>query len=169
MYDIRLFGHLRIQTRGVSLTGDDLGGERGRDILALLALHGPLRKEELTQLLWAGNPPADHATTLDTALAALRHRLDPELADGHPLITTSNDRYALTPDNVRVDVARFDELVAAASRRTASRAMRPLTAAAHLAGRPLLEDVEAPEWAAEARERYRARVAEVHATLAAAA
>lgn len=91
-------------------------------------------------------------------LSLLRRRLDPEAADTDSVITTAGGGYSLVADRVRVDVARFDELVAAASGRTASRALRPLTAAAHVAARPLLEDVEQPRWATIARERYRLRV-----------
>nr|BFE76043.1 hypothetical protein GCM10020092_093440 [Actinoplanes digitatis] len=91
-------------------------------------------------------------------MSLLRHRLDPAGDSRDSAITSRDGGYALVDERVRVDVARFDELVAAASGRTAGRALRPLTAAAHLAGRPLLEDVEHPEWAAEARERYRTRL-----------
>jgi DNA-binding SARP family transcriptional activator len=73
------------------------------------------------------------------------------------VITTSSGGYELIADRVRVDVARFDELVAAASGRTARRALPPLTAAAHLADRPLLVD-EQPEWATSARSIYRIRL-----------
>jgi hypothetical protein len=34
MYEIQLFGRLEVRTRGVRLTGDDLGGPRARHILA---------------------------------------------------------------------------------------------------------------------------------------
>jgi hypothetical protein len=54
-------------------------------------------------------------------------------------------------------VARFDEVVAAAAGRPAERAVKPLTAAAFLATRPLLEDEDAP-WAAELRSEYRAKL-----------
>ncbi|OJF09842.1 AfsR/SARP family transcriptional regulator [Couchioplanes caeruleus] len=157
MYEIQLFGRLEVRTRGVRLSGEDLGGAEPRQILALLALHGALRKDELADMLWAGRPPATAEDTMESHLSLLRHRLDPD-ADPESVITTAGGGYALVAEQVRVDVARFEELVAAASGRTASRALRPLTAAAHLAGRPLLEDVEQPRWAADARERYRVRV-----------
>ena len=158
MYDIQLFGRLEVRTRGVRLTGRDFGGVKPRHILALLALRGDLHKAELAELLWGGRPPANHQATVESYVSLLRHRLDPNGQTRDSVITTRNGGYALVADQVRVDVARFDELVAAASGRTAGRALRPLTAAAHLAARPLLEDVEQHDWAEQARERYRARL-----------
>jgi DNA-binding SARP family transcriptional activator len=77
MYDIQLFGPLQVRTRGVRLTGRDFGGVRPRHILALLALHGTMRKAELVEMLWDGRPPANHLTTMDSYVSLLRHRLDP--------------------------------------------------------------------------------------------
>jgi len=158
MYDIQLFGRLEVRTRGVRLTGRDFGGVKPRHILALLALRGDLHKAELAELLWGGRPPAGHQATVESYVSLLRHRLDPNGQPRDSVITTRNGGYALVADQVRVDVARFDELVAAASGRTAGRALRPLTAATHVAARPLLEDVEQHEWADQARERYRNRL-----------
>jgi DNA-binding SARP family transcriptional activator len=103
---------------------------------------------------------------MDDAVSLLRRRLDPAGSARDSVIATRDGGYALVADRVRVDVARFDELLAAASGRTPGRALRPLTAAAHLAARPLLEDVAQPRWASAARERYRERL--VTALLAAA-
>ena len=161
MYEIQLFGPLEVRTRGVRLSGGDLGGDAPRHILALLALRGKVRKAELAQLVWQGRPPTGHPATLEGQLSLLRHRLDPGGSVRNSIITASDGGYALVPDRVRVDVARFDELVAAASHRPARGALRPLTAAAHLAARPLLEDVAQPPWATQARERYRARLVKV--------
>jgi DNA-binding SARP family transcriptional activator len=158
MYDIQLFGRLEVRTRGVRLTGRDFGGVKPRHILALLALRGDLHKAELAELLWGGRPPANHQATVESYVSLLRHRLDPEGQTRDSVITTRNGGYSLVADQVRVDVARFDELIAAASGRTAGRALRPLTAAAHVAARPLLEDVEQHDWATQAREQYRVRL-----------
>src|SRR5215213_9374598 len=137
MYEIQLFGPLQVRTRGVRLVGRDFGGDRSRQLLALLALHGAMHKAELTEMLWEGRPPADHMTTVESYVSLLRHRLDPSATARDSVITSSNGGYALIAEQVRVDVARFDELVAAASRRTAGRALGPLTAAVHLATAPL--------------------------------
>lgn len=161
MYEIQLFGPLEVRTRGVRLSGSDLGGNAPRHILALLALRGKVRKAELAELVRQVRPPTGHPATLEGQLSLLRHRLDPGGSVRDSIITASNGGYALVADRVRVDVARFDELVAAAAHRPARGALRPLTAAAHLADRPLLEDVTEPGWAARAREQYRTRLVEV--------
>jgi DNA-binding SARP family transcriptional activator len=159
MYDIRLFGRLEVRTRGVRLAGRDFGGVKPRHILALLALRGALHADELTELLWNGRPPANHVAGVQSYVSVLRHRLDP---DGHvrdSVIATAAGGYALVADRVRVDVARFDELVTVAAARTAGRALPPLTAAAHLADRPLLVE-ERSGWARDARDTYRTRLLE---------
>jgi DNA-binding SARP family transcriptional activator len=159
MYEIQLFGRLEVRTRGVRLAGRDFGGTKPRHILALLALRGPLHKTELSELLWAGRPPASQVATLESHVSVLRRRLNPRGGARDSIIATGNGGYGLITDRVRVDVARFDELVAAAVGRTAVRALPPLTAASHVAAHPLLSDEHA-DWATEARERYRARLLE---------
>jgi DNA-binding SARP family transcriptional activator len=158
MYEIRLFGPLQVRTRGIRLAGRDFGGPVQRHILALLALRGELSSDVLTDLLWNGRPPADHREAVRDHVALLRHKLDPEAAS-EPVITSTGHGYALVAERVRVDVARFDELIAAAGRRTGSRALPPLVAATHVAGRPLLAG-ERAAWAESAREIYRVRLRE---------
>ncbi len=160
MHEIQLFGRLEVRTRGVRLSGRDFGGVKPRHILALLALRGALHKGELAELLWEGAPPANHVATLESYVSVLRRRLDPDAAARHSVICTRNGGYALDTERVRVDVDRFDELVAAAAGRSPARALPPLTAAARLAGGPLLGDEAGPGWAAQARERYRVRLVE---------
>jgi DNA-binding SARP family transcriptional activator len=159
MYEIQLFGRLEVRTRGVRLAGSDFGGVKPRHVLALLALRGELDADELAELLWDGRPPAGHAATVHGYVSLLRRRLDPMAAAGDSVIARRNGGYALVAEHVRVDVARFDELVTAAGGRTAARALPPLTAAAHLADRPLL-DGERSAWADAARETYRVRLVE---------
>jgi DNA-binding SARP family transcriptional activator len=113
----------------------------------------------LTELLWDGKPPANHLATVQSYVSLLRRKLDPAASPRDSVIVTGNGGYALVADQVRVDVARFDELVTVATGRTASRALPPLTAAAHLAERPLLAD-EQPAWAEAAREIYRSKLLE---------
>ena len=151
MYDIQLFGRLEVRTRGVRLAGDDFGGDRPRHLLALLALRGDRSLGELADLI--GAPTG----TVKADLALLRDRLEPGVRDRDSVVAAHRGRYHLVPERVRVDVATFDALIAAAGGRTAERAARPLTAAGFLAARPLLEDEDAP-WAAEARAEYRAKL-----------
>jgi hypothetical protein len=151
MFDIQLFGLLEVRTRGIRLAGDDFGGERARHLLALLALRGDRSFVELSELLRV--PVA----TVKDDLAVLRDRLEPGVRNRDSVITGKRNHLWLAPERVRVDVATCDQLINAAAGRTAERAARPLTAAAHLATRPLLEDVDTP-WAAEARGEYRAKL-----------
>ncbi|WP_229073032.1 hypothetical protein [Actinoplanes sp. DH11] len=151
MFDIQLFGRLEVRTRGIRLGGDDFGGERPRHLLALLALRGDRSFVELAGLL--GGP----VDAVRADVAALRDSLEPGVRDRDSVVTSRRGRLRLVPDRVPVDTATFDELIAAAAGRTAERAARPLTAAAYLASRPLLEDENAP-WAAEARAEYRAKL-----------
>lgn len=151
MFDIQLFGRVEVRTRGVRLSGSDFGGDRPRHLLALLALRGEASISELADLLGTGRKK------LEGDLGILRHHLEPGVHARESVIVTQRGRLSLDPERVRVDVARFDELIAVAEGRPAERAVKPLTAAAFLASRPLLEDEDAP-WAAEARNEYRAKL-----------
>jgi hypothetical protein len=151
MFEIQLFGRLEVRTRGIRLSGAGFGGDRPRLLLALLALRGEMSTSELSELLHAPKK------TIEADLSVLRHHLEPGGSPRDSVIVGHRGRYVLDSDRVRVDVARFDELIAAAAGRPAERAVKPLTAAAFVASRPLLEDEDAP-WAAEARAEYRAKL-----------
>ncbi|GIE87919.1 hypothetical protein [Actinoplanes regularis] len=148
MYDIQLFGSIEVRTRGIRLAGDDFGGDRPRRLLALLALHGEQSLVELSDLI--GAPPA----TVKDDLKVLRDRLEPGVSGRESVVVGRRGSYRLDTERVRVDVATFDQLIQAAEGRSPESAARPLTAAAFLASRPLLEDEDAP-WAAELRAKYR--------------
>ena len=159
MYEIQLFGPLEVRTRGLRLTARDLGGSRPRCVLALLALRGALAIDELVDLLWPGRPPADPRIAVEQQVSLLRRRLDPE-AGRRSVVLTRRGGYDLDTDQVRTDVARFDELLAAAAWRTPDRALPPLTAAAYLAGRPLLAGEDRQGWVLRARHLYHGRLVE---------
>jgi predicted ArsR family transcriptional regulator len=151
MFDIQLFGRVEVRTRGIRLMGTDFGGDRQRHLLALLALRGELSTSELADVLQI------RKQAVETDMSVLRDKLEPGVAGRDSVIVGRRGRWSLDPERVRVDVARFDELIAAAAGRTAERAVKPLTAAAFVAGRPLLEEETEP-WAAEARAEYRAKL-----------
>jgi DNA-binding SARP family transcriptional activator len=151
MFDIQLFGRIEVRTRGVRLAGADFGGDRPRHLLALLALRGEVSISELAELLGTGKK------SVEADLSVLRAHLEPGVNPRESAILAHRGRLRLDPERVRVDVARFDELIAAAAGRPAGRAVKPLTAAAFLATRPLLEDEDEP-WAAELRNEYRAKL-----------
>ncbi|MFF5290937.1 AfsR/SARP family transcriptional regulator [Paractinoplanes globisporus] len=151
MFDIQLFGRIEVRTRGVRLSGADFGGDRPRHVLALLALRGEVSISELADVLGTTKK------SVEADLSVLRDRLEPGINPRESVITAHRGRLRLDPERVRVDVARFDELIAAAAGRPADRAVKPLTAAAFLATRPLLADEDEP-WAAELRNEYRAKL-----------
>ena len=151
MFDIQLFGRVEVRTRGERLSGADFGGDRPRLLLALIALRGEASMSELAELLGTSKK------SVEADLSVLRQHLEPGVTPRESVFITHRGRVRLDPDRVRVDVARFDELITAAAGRPAARAAKPLTAAAFLATRPLLEDEDAP-WAAEARGEYRAKL-----------
>ena len=151
MFDIQLFGRMEVRTRGLRLSGSDFGGDRPRRLLALLALRGEMSTAELADLLRVPR------NAIEKDLSVLRSRLEPGMSPHDSVIVGHRGRLAFDPDRVRVDVARFHELIALAAGRTPERAAKPLAAAAFLASRPLLEDEDAP-WAAEARAECRAKL-----------
>lgn len=151
MFDIQLFGRLEVRTRGVRLSGADFGGDGPRHLLALLALRGDASISELAALLGTTRK------SVEADLSVLRQHLEPDTAPRDSVIITHRGLVRLDAERVRVDVARFDELIAAAAGRPAGRALKPLTAAEFLATHPLLQDEDAP-WASEARNEYRAKL-----------
>jgi hypothetical protein len=151
MFDIQLFGRVEVRTRGECLAGADFGGDRPRHLLALLALRGEVSIKELAELLGIGKK------AVEAELTVLREHLEPGVPARDSVVVAHRNRVTLDPDRVRIDAARFDELLTAAAGRPAERAVKPLTAAAFLATRPLLEDEDEP-WAAEARAEYRAKL-----------
>lgn len=158
MYEIQLFGSVRVRTSGAVLSGRDFGGVKPRQILALLALRCVLHKDELAELLWRGSPPANHGATLESYVSVLRRRLDPQGSPRRSMILTRNGGYRLDGDRVSVDVARFDALLAAAAGRDSAEALPLLRVALTLVDEPLLVDEPSADWAVDARERYRKRV-----------
>lgn len=151
MFDIQLFGRVEVRTRGIRLKGADFGGDRPRRLLALLALRGELSTSELAELLGTDRK------AVESDMSVLRERLEPGVTARDSVLRCHRNRWSLDAEQVRVDVARFDELIAAAAGRPAGRAVKPLTAAAFVASRPLLEHEHEP-WAAEARAEYRAKL-----------
>jgi predicted DNA-binding transcriptional regulator YafY len=151
MFEIQLFGRIEVRTRGARLSGADFGGDGPRRLLALLALRGGRSAAELAELLGTSKTIVEHD------LAVLRDRLEPGVTARDSVIVGHRGRFTLNPDRVRVDAARFDELITLAAGRPADRAVKPLTAAAFLAARPLLADEDEP-WAAEVRAEYRAKL-----------
>ncbi len=151
MFDIQLFGRVEVRTRGIRLVGADFGGDRPRHLLALIALRGEMSTSELADLVQTTKK------NVETDMSVLRDKLEPGVTPRDAVVVVHRGRWSLDADRVRIDVARFDELIAAAAGRPADRAVKPLTAAGFVAAEPLLADEDEP-WAAEARAQYRAKL-----------
>jgi hypothetical protein len=95
--------------------------------------------------------------TAETDLSVLRDKLEPGIAPRASVVVAHRGRWSFDADRVRIDVARFDELISAAAGRPADRAVKPLTAAGFVASEPLLAEEDEP-WAAEIRAEYRAKL-----------
>ena len=85
-----------------------LGGPKQRALLAVLLLHRRevVLSDRLIDELWGGEPPATAGKTLRVYVSNLRKAL------GDGLLVTRHSGYLLTTAPDRVDVDRFERLVA---------------------------------------------------------
>jgi DNA-binding SARP family transcriptional activator len=107
---------------------------RQRSLLALLALGGgaPVSRDRLIDELWGERPPASAVSALHVHLSKLRALLG-------GLLVLDAGGYALRPDDIELDVSRFDALVEQA-REDPGRAGRLLSEALGLfRGEPLCD------------------------------
>ncbi|MFE1353676.1 BTAD domain-containing putative transcriptional regulator, partial [Kitasatospora phosalacinea] len=94
-----------------------LGPEKRRSLLALLLLrrNRAVSVAQLTEALWADEPPANARTVVQSHVSRLRALLAAAHADRHGVrLTTAGDAYALHLPEGLLDVEQFDALVAAA-------------------------------------------------------
>ncbi|MBU2663608.1 AAA family ATPase [Actinoplanes bogorensis] len=109
-----------------------LGGLKQRAVFAMLAL-SPGRVVPVDRLIdevWGEEPPARATLALQSYVSRLR-RLLGEVPDG-PRIVTRPPGWVLTLEPGQVDVARFEDLVAAAHGQAAAEAVATLRAALDL-------------------------------------
>jgi WD40 repeat protein/DNA-binding SARP family transcriptional activator len=153
--EIRVLGPVELELGGRRL---GLGGPKQRALLSLLALNANLTVsvDRLIEGLWGEEPPASAAKMVQLYVSQLRKLLAEEAGAE---IVTHGRGYELRLDREAVDAARFERLVAEASR--GDRNGGP-GEAAHRAlglwrGPPLADLVDEPFAAAEAR-----RLEELH-------
>jgi DNA-binding SARP family transcriptional activator/pimeloyl-ACP methyl ester carboxylesterase len=112
-----------------------LGSAKQRRLLAALLVHANtvVSADRLVEILWATDPPADAAATLQNHVSRLRATLEPRKAIGAPgsLVLTRAPGYLLQVDEDQVDASRFERLVA--DGRVALREEDPGTATTRLA------------------------------------
>ena len=103
--EFRLLGPLEVWRDGHSI---EVRGSKRRAVLALLALHANevVRRDRLIDELWGERPPANAAAALQNHVSRLRKDL------GAEVVATKPWGYVLRAEPERIDVARFESLVA---------------------------------------------------------
>jgi basic membrane lipoprotein Med (substrate-binding protein (PBP1-ABC) superfamily)/DNA-binding SARP family transcriptional activator len=139
--DYRLLGSLEIEADGAPV---ELGPPKQRTVMAVLLLHAGevVSTDRLIEQVWGEHPPRTAAHSVQLYVSDLRKALDRE--DDAPVIETRPPGYRLRVEPERVDLRRFERLVAegAARRQTGDlpRAVTTLGEALALwRGQPLSE------------------------------
>ena len=160
-----LLGAFEVTREGQTLA---LGGRRQRAILAMLACEAghAVSVERLVDGVWGDPAPPGVVTSVQSYVFHLRQVLEPDRPRGTPgtVLVTVPGGYRLEVDPRRVDVARFEDLVAAADA-AAERHEPGTAAAAYRAALALwrgdvLEDLGDHDFVAPVR----ARLDELHAS-----
>ena len=165
--EVRILGPLRIRRGGEAIEAGELGGPKPRQILEILLLNlgTPVSKDRLIDVLWAGRPPAEALSTLESYVSVLRRYLQPGQGKSGPLRTVTGG-YVMDPALVDLDVSRFDDLLLRASRCQPVEALELLQEALGLASAPLLGDELTAPWAEDKRANHEHRVCRARAEAA---
>ncbi len=152
MLRVQMLGQLSVELDGVPVSPPE--SRRAWSLLAWLALNpGPHPRVVLAARFWPDVLDTSARASLRTAIWSLRQALGP---DSGRCLTSSRDHVGLAPGELWTDVAEFGRLLDAGHVESAVELCRGEV----LAG---LED----EWAYEAREEHRDRLATALGTLAA--
>ncbi|MGI9030394.1 MAG: BTAD domain-containing putative transcriptional regulator [Ilumatobacteraceae bacterium] len=144
--------------------GADWQRSRVRSLLLFLALHGPARREAITDALWPGLEPTVADRNLRVTLAYLQRVLEPERRKGEAPFLVCQDGPSLVlagAPHVSLDLFELEDLLdraAEADRRGVPSVARQLleTAIARWRG-PCLTEVQYEEWAQPAIQLATAR------------
>jgi DNA-binding SARP family transcriptional activator len=168
MWRIELFGVTTVTTGDGIVSTTDLGGDKPRRIMEILALSAgvPVPKDHLAELLWDGQPPPSYLGTLESYVCVLRRTLGLGRGRGATLRTVMRG-YLLDPEEVSVDLLEFRRLFRHSTVGADPRAAlgRLEEALALVRGDLLVADAYAA-WAVTERETFRRELVEA-ATLAA--
>jgi DNA-binding SARP family transcriptional activator len=161
---VDLLGGLQIRTGNLILGPRQLGGTKPRHVLLALLLNrgAPVPKERLISLLWGDRRPAGATATLETYICVLRKKLQPNQPARSSLIRTAAGCYAIDMGRVELDLARYEDAMAAAMHPDVSPldALAPLREALALAGTAFLPEEADTEWLGETRRIHAQRVQE---------
>lgn len=116
---IELLGPVRVLLDGVPVDAPHLRRGRVRTLLALLAVSGPLRRDQIVDLMWPDHDPASGSRNLRVILSRLRQVLEPTaLRDGlRPVLVVDRDTVALADaGRIEVDVRELDRALVEADR-----------------------------------------------------
>jgi DNA-binding SARP family transcriptional activator len=104
MLEFRILGPLEVWDGEKAL---QLGGQRQRAVLAVLAMHvgEVVPSERLITYLWGESPPRTAATALQNSISQLRKVL------GSDVVETRTPGYVLTSEKEAVDARRFERLL----------------------------------------------------------
>ncbi|MES2461235.1 MAG: BTAD domain-containing putative transcriptional regulator, partial [Armatimonadota bacterium] len=158
LWDIQLFGGLRVSARNRSEIITRFRSQRYAALLSYLALY-PNRqhsREELADMLWPEADPTAARTNLRTALASLRRQLEGHAATGVEVIqAVGRTHLQIVPEVICTDVQQFEKaLLRARQPDITPDAMEAALREAirHYRG-PLLPGSYEP-WALAERDRY---------------
>ena len=152
--EFRVLGPVEVRVDGGALA---LGGRKQRALLALLLLHAnePVSRDRLIEALWGDRPPPSVHQSIDSYVSRLRRVL------GHDRLLRRSPGYTLVVEPGELDLARFEELVAAgreaAARGASAEAAETLDEALALWRGPALADLLYEPFAAEEAARLEER------------
>jgi DNA-binding SARP family transcriptional activator len=105
--EISVLGPLRLASDGATVTAPQLRRSRVRTLLALLVVHGTLRRDVAIELLWPDHDMTGGARNLRVTLTYLRQLLEPERPTGEASFHLRVDAAAITlrsSDHLVVDL-----------------------------------------------------------------
>lgn len=160
---IYTLGTLRVVRDGYTVAESDWQTRQARQLLKILITERPrpVSTDRLIDLLWPESASQAAATTLRSAINALRNVLEPERPNRAPAryIITQNPGYAFHGQNaIWLDVEAFEDALALAEKSSApSDKMRHLQSAIALYADDYLMSDPYGDWARNERERLRER------------
>lgn len=158
---VYLSGELVVETDSGVLTGADLPGRQGREVLALLGtrVETPLARSAIADELWGPSRPPSWDAALSAIVSKLRGALARVGLDGNAALRASDGCYMLhLPSDSWIDHAAALDAIhraeGAITRGDPVDAYAPSAIALHIARRPFLPGSAAP-WIDARRDKLR--------------